>query len=57
MVRLLLTKLNWCGKMVGRDAAPAPLRRPNREALAGLAQEGQEVKGLTKIVVVGIIIA
>ena len=43
--------------MVDRDAAPAPLRRPNREASAGLAQEGQEVKGLTKIVVVGIIIA
>ena len=42
--------------MVGRDAAPAPLRRPNGEALGGLAQQGQEVKGLTKIVVVGIII-
>ena len=33
------------------------MRRPNREASGGLAQEGQEVKGLTKIVVVGIIIA
>ena len=33
------------------------MRRPNREAPGGLAQEGQEVKGLTKIVVVGIIIA
>ena len=43
--------------MVGKDAAPAPLRRPNREVPAGLAQEGLQVKGLTKIVVVGIIIA